>query len=97
VAFPVATNFIIALGMAFVLSRVGLLAGVSALFTLCLLINSPLTLNTSAWYAGAGAFAPVFLVIVWTLGLYLASGRAARHARGFRPYPEGPRLYGSSV
>lgn len=78
VAFPVATNLIIALGMTVVFARVGLLAAVSALFALCLLINSPLTLNMSAWYAETGAFAPVVLLIVWTYGLYRALGRSRR-------------------
>jgi len=75
VVFPIVTNAIIAVGMAIVLARVGLVAAVSALFSLCLLINSPLTLDTSAWYAGTGAFAAALLLILWTAGLVRSAGR----------------------
>ena len=54
---PWITNAMIAAGILFTLTRVGLVAAMGALFTRSMIVTSPITSDITAWYAPAGSFA----------------------------------------
>jgi serine/threonine-protein kinase len=74
-AFPWATSAILAVSLAVVLIRVGLLAAIVGLFAREILMNSPLTLHVDEWYAGAAAGAVAVLLALMVFGLYGAGTR----------------------
>lgn len=70
-------------GLTVILTRVGLLAGIVSLFVNYLLINSPITADMHAWFAGFTAFAFLLVAALLMLGAYWRSGR-------LMPLPRGP-------
>ena len=70
IAMPWATHAIISIGLAVILVRVGFLAAISSLFTTELMMNSPITSDVNAWYAGAAGFSITVLIALLAFGLY---------------------------
>ncbi len=73
-SLPWVTGAIIALGVVFVLTRVGLVAVILGWFVGSLILITPITSDFAAWYASTGNFTILFVAVLLIYG-YFASTR----------------------
>jgi hypothetical protein len=69
-----AGNVVIYMIAAFAAVRFGLIALASGIFTVNILLNAPLTLDSSAWYASNAALVVVIIVTLASWGFYTSLG-----------------------
>jgi hypothetical protein len=79
----VAWALVAALILAVVVGRFGLLATVSALFTLIVWSLAPLTTDLSAWYARQGVAAALVVIGLAVYGFVVSVGAKRQALRGF--------------
>ena len=66
------TNGALAIGLVLVLTRVGLVAAIVAMFVKSVILTNPVTSDFSMWYAPAGSFAVLATVALLLFGFYHA-------------------------